>query len=103
MENQKYHKSKYIDYDLYQMVKTLTDSNEPCIICNIDESKAGKQWYRYMLSCGHKYHAKCLRKHCFEKMIICCPKCKYIKPHDDNKYCSHCDCFGHPTKECNNE
>ena len=90
----------FIDDHLYQMVKKIKDCDEFCNICTADETKAGKKWLRYMLSCGHIYHAKCIRKHCFEKMIICCPRCGYIKPVNINKYCFDCDSFGHPTKEC---
>jgi len=103
MEN-KYHKSRFIDYDLHQMVKKyMSDCNELCSICNADETKAGKRWLRYELCCGHKYHAKCLRKLCFEKMVINCPQCGYIKPIYKNKYCSNCDIFTHPTKECDKQ
>ncbi len=95
--------SRYIDYDLYQMVKKLTDHNDLCNICKADETKHGKKWKRYMLSCGHMYHAKCLRKWCFSKMCISCPSCGYIKPIYKNKYCSVCDIFDHPTISCNHK
>ena len=95
-----YKQNHYIDSDLYSMIKKITDCNELCTICNADETKSGKRWLRYKLSCGCIYHSKCIRKLCFDKMIIYCPKCGYIKPIYKNKYCSNCDAFGHPTISC---
>ena len=97
MEHKQNH---YIDTDLYSMTKKITNYNQLCTICNIDETKSGKKWLRYQFKCGHIYHSKCIRKHCFNKMVINCPTCGYLHPVYKNKYCSRCDIFGHPTNVC---
>ena len=97
MEHKQNH---YIDTDLYSMTKKIIGCNQLCTICHADETKVGKKWLRYMLSCGHIYHSKCIRKHCFNKMVIHCPTCGYLHPVYKNKYCSRCDIFGHPTNVC---
>ena len=49
------------EWDFY--VLTHTNSNELCGICHLNEKKEHNQrWNRYELSCGHKFHTRCLRK-----------------------------------------
>ena len=65
----------FIDDHLYQMVKKIKDCDEFCNICKADETKSGKKWLRYQLSCGHIYHKECIGKWLQEHTT--CPQCRY--------------------------
>ena len=67
----------------YKM-KTLKNNKTLCSICQLDERETTNDknicWERYKLSCGHIYHTRCFRRHCFYKNNIECPyRCQLKK------------------------
>ena len=85
----------YLSNDCPKFAKVLTDNTDLCIICQMDETKEGKKWERFQLSCGHIMHTHCFQKWCATKMKINCPYCGDIKDIPANYYCIHCEKFGH--------
>jgi hypothetical protein len=87
-------------YETIYYTQTIHNSNELCIICQLDETEDGKQWDRYKIVCGHIFHTRCFRKWAGKKMCINCPYCGDIPMIDKHKYCSSCKIFGHQPDSC---
>ncbi len=75
--------------------KTLKDSKELCIVCQVDETAEGNQWDKYVTKCGHISHTRCFRRWCARKDCANCPYCGDIPMTPQNAYCSLCETFGH--------
>ena len=84
-----------IFYEKDYYTQTIKNSNELCIICQLDEHENCQQWDRYKLICGHIFHTRCFRKWAEEKQSINCPYCGNIKQIEKNKFCNSCNSFGH--------
>ena len=95
MEIQPEQTDMYGDYLLINYVKLVKNSNELCIVCQVDETEDGKQFNRYQLVCKHIAHTRCLRRWCSMKDSLNCPYCSHIKRQKKNRYCEECDTFGH--------
>lgn len=89
-----------IFYQKDYYTQTIRNSNELCIICQLDEHEDGKQWDRYKIVCGHYFHTRCFRKWAEEKQSVNCPYCGDIPQIDKNQYCSSCKVFGHQSYSC---
>ena len=76
-------------------VKTLKDSKELCIVCQVDETADGHQWDRYITKCGHISHTRCFRRWCGKKNCLNCPYCGDIPMTQQNAFCSICNKFGY--------
>ena len=79
-------------------VKLLTNSNDLCLICMVDEMEDGlvvKPWDRYQMKCQHVFHTRCLRMWCTKKEQLNCSYCGKISRRKINRYCSTCDVYGH--------
>ena len=87
-------------YETIYYTQTIHNSNELCIICQLDETEDGKQWDRYKIVCGHIFHTRCFRKWAGKKMCINCPYCGDIPMIDKHEYCSSCKIFGHHSVSC---
>ena len=87
-------------YEKYDYVKPIYNSNELCIICQLDETEDGKQWNRYQTVCGHMFHTRCFNKWAEKKRCINCPYCGNIPMIDKHEYCSSCKIFGHHSVSC---
>jgi len=87
-------------YEKDYYTQTIRNSNELCIICQLDETEDGKQWNRYKIVCGHMFHTRCFRWWAERKMCINCPYCGDIELIDKHKYCDACKIFGHQSCSC---
>ena len=58
-------------------IKPLLKNKTLCGICQLDEKETLNDkkifWERYKLSCGHIFHTRCFRRHCYHKDNIECP------------------------------
>ena len=90
--DKEYDDSAYYGQDLY-------NNKELCLICYVDETEEGKQWTRYKTKCGHIFHTRCFRRWCGVKNCINCSYCGDIPEIKQNRFCIHCDKFGH-AHEC---
>ena len=94
------------DMDVFRYTKHISNSNELCIICQLDELEDGKQWDRYKLVCGHTFHTRCFRKWVGKKQCTNCPYCGDILKIEKNEHCHWCKTFGlsaYNNKPCIND
>jgi hypothetical protein len=89
-----------IESKILAYTQTICNSNDLCIICQLDEHEDGKQWNRYKLICGHIFHTRCFRKWTDKKQLINCPYCGDIQQIDRNNFCTSCKIFGHQSDIC---
>jgi hypothetical protein len=75
--------------------QTMTNNDEMCLVCHLDEREEGKQWDRYQLKCRHICHTRCLRRWCGSRKKLNCPFCGDIPEVKNNMFCSDCQSFGH--------
>ena len=65
-------------------IRPLMKNTTLCGICQLDEQETLETkkiyWERYKLSCGHIFHSRCFRRHCYFKHNIECPyRCELKK------------------------
>ena len=91
----------YGDYLLINYTKLIKNSNELCIVCQVDETEEGKQWDRFQVVCQHIAHTRCLRRWCSKQEMLNCTYCGNIKRKSINRFCKECNTFGHTFGNCN--
>ena len=73
----------------------LSNNQDLCLICYVDETEDKKQWDRYKTKCGHIFHTRCFRRWCGVKNCVNCSFCGNIPEIIDNRFCVCCSEFGH--------
>ena len=72
-------KNPRLEYTILRCCRTLTKDWEYCMICQrYERTKGSEPWYRYKLSCKHKFHTRCFRHYIATQTEYKCPICGII-------------------------